>query len=454
MNKKKIGELDGTPIVTGNKNYANEHEYYMTMNGDNTYQKLEQRTNGDQFKLVLGGNGSSNTNSGYNVTKQTVTLFNDTIETQESGGIYQAEIENIDFDLIAGESYTVVFDGTSYTVKATVSPYDEDDVLLGEINGSGPSFETYPFAIMWRAEEGEKGMLLATPTEGSHTVEIKHEEETMTTTPEFKSAVDSVTGYSISEEGETLFDGTIQTESSYGSFYGIITPTITFVEGDTYKVTFNGVEYICKCSEANDALDIGAPFNEGFDEGEDGFDWSTYPFNIETFPTGREQYETSLTTNQEGSCTLKIEHLTTSTKTTPAFVSMIQGIVGGSGSGSDNIIVYPDSVSFIDVVYSAYNNPPEQGKIYFIPFSDIGSPYGQYLYPVHIDELTNDYNEFTGRATIIGNPIVIDNGTLTAQPFNHTINPSSNTTKGLCILYDNYNNNYRLFYGAIEVQLA
>lgn len=55
MTKRKIGELEGTPIVTGDKNYANEHEYYMTLNGDNTYQKLEQRTNGDQFRLVLGG---------------------------------------------------------------------------------------------------------------------------------------------------------------------------------------------------------------------------------------------------------------------------------------------------------------------------------------------------------------------------------------------------------------
>ena len=63
MNKKKVGELEGTPIVIGKKNYANEHEYYMTLNGDNTYQKLEQRTNGDQFKLVLGGGSDSGSDS-------------------------------------------------------------------------------------------------------------------------------------------------------------------------------------------------------------------------------------------------------------------------------------------------------------------------------------------------------------------------------------------------------
>lgn len=60
MTKRKIGELEGTPIVTGDKNYANEHEYYMTLNGDNTYQKLEQRTNGDQFRLVLGSGSGCN----------------------------------------------------------------------------------------------------------------------------------------------------------------------------------------------------------------------------------------------------------------------------------------------------------------------------------------------------------------------------------------------------------
>lgn len=59
MNKRKVGELEGTSIVTGKKNYANEHEYYLTMNEDNTYQKLEQRVSGDKFKLVLGGGSSS-----------------------------------------------------------------------------------------------------------------------------------------------------------------------------------------------------------------------------------------------------------------------------------------------------------------------------------------------------------------------------------------------------------
>lgn len=431
MNKKKVGELDGTPIVTGKKNYTNEHEYYLTMNEDNTYQKLEQRVSGDKFRLVLGGGGSS-TNPGYNVTKQTVTLFNDTIETQESGEIYQGVVENIDFDIVAGENYTVVFDGTSYDVKAITSPVGDGVVILGEFD-DGPAFETYPFFIMYSIVEGLKGFTLLTNIEGSHTVEIKYEEKTVTTTPEFKDAVDSVTGYSIDTSSETLYDGTVERQ-------GIITPTVTLVLGDTYKVTFNGTEYTCKCSADNGDINIGAPY----DYEENTYDWSTYPFNIITYDTGVD-YATELSANQEGPFTLKIEHLSVSTKTTSAFESMIQGIAC-SGSSSGCQMVYPDSISWMDWVYSLYNTAPEAGKIYFIPFIDNDSPYRGRLYPVHIDELTNNNNQFGGFATIIGNPIIVDNGTLTVQPFDNMINPQGNY--GLCIEYNGNNNSYNLFYGS------
>lgn len=54
LKKKKIGELNGTPIVIGKKNYASKNEYYMTLNGDNTYQKIEKRVNGDSFETIIG----------------------------------------------------------------------------------------------------------------------------------------------------------------------------------------------------------------------------------------------------------------------------------------------------------------------------------------------------------------------------------------------------------------
>ena len=427
-------------IIVGNTLPANEDLWLDTSDGE---KKSVLKYKGNP---IVGGGGGGSTNPDYNVTKQTVTLFNDTVETQELGGIYQAVVENIDFDLIAGENYTVVFDGTSYDVKAIVSPYDEDNVLLGEINGGGPSFETYPFVIMYADEEGAKSMMFVTTIEGSHTVVIKQEEETVTATPEFKSAVDSVTGYSIDKGNETLYDGTVETVVDEEYNIGIITPTITFVEGDTYKVTLNGTEYTCKCLSSLGVLYVGALY------GDEGFDWSTYPFSIDTQSTNHQgtQLETELCTNQEGSYTLKIEHLTFPTKTTPAFVSMIQGIAG-SGSTSGCQIIYPDDIVWSSSLCSIYNNPPEEGKIYFIPFMDNGSTGGEYLYPVYISELTNDNNQISGSATIIGTPIVTDNGTLTVQPFNRTINPSRGNTKGLLIDYYSNNNEYRLSYGTVFV---
>lgn len=382
----------------------------------------------------IGGGGSNN--PGYNVTKQTVTLFNDTIEMIEVQGIYGVEVSNPDFNLVAGETYTVVFDGVSYDIEATEIP-NEGGVVLGEFDQSGLSFDAYPFIIIEQTspETVEVILKFGTPTEGPHTFVIKHEEETVTPTPEFKDAVDSVTGYSIDKEYETLYDGTIETAGSEGYISGIITPTITFVEGDTYRVTFNGDEYICKCLNDDWTSYVGAPYTV-----EDTYDWSTYPFNVETYNPDDGQYETALVANQEGSYTLKIEHLTVSTKTTPEFVSMIQGIAGSANCR----IIYPDNIVWNDDLYSIYNKVPEAGNIYFIPFVDTNDR--QYLYPVYINVLTNSNNiMFSGDAMIIGTPIITVNGTLTVLDFDGVINPDI-TQSGLQITY--HHNAYRLSYKA------
>lgn len=410
-------------IIVGNTLPANEDLWLDTSEGE---KKGVLKYKGNP---IVGGGG----NSGYSSTKQTVTLFNDTIETsQVAEGLYQCVVENIDFDLIVGETYTVVFDGTSYDIEAITSQFGYGGVILGEFNGSQVSFETYPFAIMLYTEEGVKSLDLITNIEGSHTVEIKHEEETVTTTPEFKDAVDSVTGYSIDKSGETLYDGTIETIDDDGYISGIITPTITFVEGDTYRVTFNGDEYICKCLNDGRTLYVGAPYTV-----EDTYDWSTYPFSVDTYNSGGGQYETALVVNQEGSYTLKIEHLTVSTKTTPEFVSMIQGIAGSANCQ----IIYPDDIVWGDDIYSIYNKAPEAGNIYFMPLTD---DMGRYLHPVHIDAL--NLTNGTGTATIIGNIIGTFNDTLVQSSFSGVINPSSSSTSGLQIA--NINSEYRLRYKA------
>lgn len=444
LNKKRIGELYDLPIVTGDQNMVNNHELLLEINDDNTPKALKQRVNGDQFKTILGeGSGGSN-NPGYNVTKQTVTLFNDTIEMIEVQGIYGVEVSNPDFNLVAGETYTVVFDGVSYDIEATEIP-NEGGVVLGEFDQSGLSFDAYPFIIIEQTspETVEVILMFGTPTEGPHTFVIKHEEETVTPTPEFKDAVDSVTGYSIDKEYETLYDGTVEVGGSDSDSYfsGRIVPTITFVEGYTYKVTFNGAEYVCECFSDGNYLCIGALYIGV------GPDWSTYPFEIER-DSNNEDSETVLNTNQEGSCTLKIEHLTVSTKTTPEFVSMIHSIAGSANCR----IIYPDDIVWTGGVHSRYNKEPEAGNIYFIPLTDVNSTQtNQYLYPVYIEEFNKD--DGSGTARTIGTIIVNDNNTLTVLPFNSSINPQDSDIDGLCIgrtpLLEDATQYYKLFYGKI-----
>lgn len=385
-----------------------------------------------------GSNGGSSTNPGYTVTKSYTTLEDETITTVVDGDFNGAGFPEA-VDIIVGDTYKVTFNGTEYTCVA----FDDDEATrLGapfDYDNNGYDFSTYSFNITtYLAGRGGYVTIICTASAGEYSVKIEHLEESVETTEDFKAAVDSVTGYSIDTSNEILFDGTVETVDDEGNNVGIITPTITFVEGDTYKVTLNGTEYICKCLNDDDIIYVGASYIDDI-----GLDWSTYPFYIETFNTGGGVYETEVYTSEEGSYTLKIEHLTTSTKTTPAFESMIQGIAGSSTYGCQ--IIYPDSVSWIDWVYSQYNTAPEAGNIYFIPFIDNDSPYRGYLYPVHIDELTNNNNVFSGFATIIGNPIIMDNGALTAQPFDGTINPED-PKKGLCIRYYQPNNYYTLSY--------
>lgn len=131
MDKKKVGELDGTPIVTGKKNYANEHEYYLTMNEDNTYRKLEQRVSGDKFRLVLGGGGNDyptptagDVNKVWQVTPvQKGTKTEETVIVPEQTLVNGQELEYND-KFVPGAQCVAVIDGVEY--RGEVVEYPED----------------------------------------------------------------------------------------------------------------------------------------------------------------------------------------------------------------------------------------------------------------------------------------------------------------------------------------
>lgn len=43
LKKKRIGELEGSPLVIGDNNLVNEHETLVEMNPDNTIKDIKKR---------------------------------------------------------------------------------------------------------------------------------------------------------------------------------------------------------------------------------------------------------------------------------------------------------------------------------------------------------------------------------------------------------------------------
>lgn len=136
MDKKKVGELEGTPIVIGKKNYANEHEYYLTMNEDNTYKKLEQRVSGDKFRLVLGGGSDYPTPTAGDVNKvwqvtpvQKGTKSEETVIVPEQTLVNGQELEYND-KFVPGAQCVAVINGVEYRGK--IINQDDFYIFSGE----------------------------------------------------------------------------------------------------------------------------------------------------------------------------------------------------------------------------------------------------------------------------------------------------------------------------------
>ena len=136
MNKKKVGELYGTPIVTGNKNYANGYEYYLTMNEDNTYRKLEQRISDDKFRTVLGGGGDYTTPTAGDVNKvwqvtpvQKGTKTEEIVIVPEQTLVHEQELEYND-KFVPGAQCVAIVNGVEY--RGEVVEGLKDDYIFEE----------------------------------------------------------------------------------------------------------------------------------------------------------------------------------------------------------------------------------------------------------------------------------------------------------------------------------
>lgn len=86
------------------------------------------------------------------------------------GGICGGALSNVEPPIVLSETYTVTFDGNTYTLTAEAGEFDyQNTSYLGELDGNNePVYTTYPFFITI----GDWGGDLYTETVGTYTVEV------------------------------------------------------------------------------------------------------------------------------------------------------------------------------------------------------------------------------------------------------------------------------------------
>ena len=119
-------------------------------------------------------------------------------------------------------------------------------------------------------------------------------------------------GWSVEVTKQVCFDGTVTTSEMYGYNTGHIT-TESAIAVDTVIVTFNGTEYECPNVSSEGGYEYGAPYSESYD-------FSTFPFNIYVEPGSR---ETTISTENAGTYTMKIEAAEEKTEVSDAFKEVV-----------------------------------------------------------------------------------------------------------------------------------
>lgn len=218
---------------------------------------------------VSGGNGGSSSIEGEVIIEENT--YNEFFEAYT--GVYT---QWFDVELVAGETYQVVWDGLEYTMKALEA--FEGGIFIGNsaILGYGDD-NGYPFVIAY--DEANYGQTVAATTEAgtSHTIGL----------------------YKISNgSGSDNLGEVVLAEMTYNGFsevdgYDFYAPEdpdvflIEFVEGETYRVIWDGVEYICTGYAQDELNGVGNASIVGYgDDTGEPFIISNNPFiRVATFDT-------------------------------------------------------------------------------------------------------------------------------------------------------------------------
>lgn len=116
------------------------------------------------------------------IDQKPVTIFDQTVEGfAEGGGAYGVRLTGNVFELVAGEKYTVVFDGVKYP-ELVCNEQKEGVTFIGADSG-GEMSEKLPFTIIVKeGEDGEDGKctIITISTEPSHAISIARISEVVT----------------------------------------------------------------------------------------------------------------------------------------------------------------------------------------------------------------------------------------------------------------------------------
>ena len=202
---------------------------------------------------------------------QTTTLM----EEQElafavSNGLYTAIITNAS-EIVVGQTYTVVWDGTEYECVCFVF---NSMLALGNLSIAGAVDNTgEPFIYGYNPNESF-GQFATFDTSASHTISVKTVTEVLT-----PMAYDYMPeGYPTKsiQTVQLLPPGIYSFTQDHDLYLGINIPKVELVAGKTYKVMWDGTEYECisyiddnfasvgnKHIQDNSADDTGEPFYIG-----------------------------------------------------------------------------------------------------------------------------------------------------------------------------------------------